>query len=665
MSRRAVTWLIAFGYLSLLALQANAKMVTLIPVPPHLTKRGDDHSHLDLANHEEFTWMVPESETVGANLTVRMPGDNENILSMARFRGMTKNIQCGDKSMEITFYDNSTFQYAMSVWDWVNGADNHTFVMVAEPGDCGQHEDRTLFKISSVQSKKENVAVLGAQKTDWATAAHTYDFRAGHVPDHEHLPLHPNQIKQAKRMYRRLRIRSLWDKTKDAIGGVWDYGKDKYHEHIKPHLPKPAQEAISKVGHVIEDGAKAGFEAVETIYQKVKDRLKPITAPILKVIGKIIPDIGPFKFSLKFKSERQTFTVGPPQLWFRLVFLKVESKGSVDWGIHEIKDGGKNHKEERKKAYIKANKISLDVGSPRLQIGTTLGKKNTTNPGWSKNWEQSKEFPIVEMAPLGFNIPGLASLGPKFGVVAKFSLGTVEASGEFFFPFNVSIPEDAILAVDLSGKKDDIVHVESWMPKFQKTGDWALTGRLSTDITARLQFRVDFASVELFGWKAAKAEVAIGPYITERFAAIVSTHEGCKKENTPNKLFSLSMTTLVGIDVRPEISFGDGAWKDFGAVWSPIEKQFFEHCYQFGPDNLGKGHIKPQPNTTADGKETYSAKDFDNPEPNRDSEDEFLCNNPDPRRSGGRTSIKCITAVQKPGTKQEGEIVRLANKKEL
>lgn len=148
--------------------------------------------------------VVPESETVGANLTVRMPGQNEHILSMARFRGMTKNIQCGDSSMEISFHDNNTFQYAMNVWDWVNGADNHTFVMVAEPGDCGQDEDRTLFKISTLRFKEEYVAVLEAQKTDWATAAHTYDFRAGHIPGDEHVPLHSSQIKHAKRMYQRM-----------------------------------------------------------------------------------------------------------------------------------------------------------------------------------------------------------------------------------------------------------------------------------------------------------------------------------------------------------------------------------------------------------------------------------------------------------------------------
>lgn len=56
MSMHTILWLLAFGYLSLLVLQVNAKIVTLIPVPPHLTKRHDDRSQLDLADREEFTW---------------------------------------------------------------------------------------------------------------------------------------------------------------------------------------------------------------------------------------------------------------------------------------------------------------------------------------------------------------------------------------------------------------------------------------------------------------------------------------------------------------------------------------------------------------------------------------------------------------------------------
>lgn len=479
----------------------------------------------------------------------------------------------------------------------------------------------------------------------------------------------------------------MGDWLKDTASSILNTIKNAYDEGLKPLLPEKVQSFVSTVGHGVKDAVKGVVHAVEAVSHEIKDKLKPIVAPILKVIGKIIPDIGPFKFSLKHKSKKFTFRFGQDKFWVRLVLTDIESKGSVDWGIHEIKDGGKDHNDDRKKAYVKANQISMNIGGPRLQIGTTLHLGTNDTGSWRKHLENSKEIPIVEMTPLGFNVPGLATLGPKFGVAAKFTFGTVEASGEFYFPFNMSIPEDAIIAIDLSGNQDDIVHVESWIPTFEKTGDWALTGRLSTDITARVQFRANFADVELFGWKAAKAEVAIGPYITERFAAIVSTHEGCNEETTPNKLFSLSMTTVAGIDIRPEISFGDGGWKAFEAMWSvsttctyhtpphlslsfdvitnrysqPLEKQLYNLCYQFGPENWGDSHIEPNPQITAHGTETYSAKDFPNPEPNPESEDESLCDRPNPKGSRKRTSIECMQAVKTAGKKQEGDLIRLVD----
>lgn len=56
MYRRAVTWFLALGYLSLLPLYVDAKQVEMVAVPPPLTKRRNDHSNLHLKNREEFLW---------------------------------------------------------------------------------------------------------------------------------------------------------------------------------------------------------------------------------------------------------------------------------------------------------------------------------------------------------------------------------------------------------------------------------------------------------------------------------------------------------------------------------------------------------------------------------------------------------------------------------
>lgn len=111
-----------------------------------------------------------------------MPGDTENILSMEKFDGMVSAITCGNSSISMTFKDDATFAYAQRTWDWVNGADNHTFVMVAGPSDCGNNTDRIPFVISTLQyDEAANTAVLAAQRSEWQTIAHSYDLVVGAV----------------------------------------------------------------------------------------------------------------------------------------------------------------------------------------------------------------------------------------------------------------------------------------------------------------------------------------------------------------------------------------------------------------------------------------------------------------------------------------------------
>ena len=60
------------------------------------------------------------------NFTVYMPRDHENILSMEKFSGHTKSIKCTQSQIDIQFKDTASYDYAKQVWDWVNGADNHS-----------------------------------------------------------------------------------------------------------------------------------------------------------------------------------------------------------------------------------------------------------------------------------------------------------------------------------------------------------------------------------------------------------------------------------------------------------------------------------------------------------------------------------------------------------
>lgn len=137
-----------------------------------------------------LTALIDGSEV--ASLTVDMPGDCEGILSMEHFDGMLTSITCSDDSISMTFRDDETFAFAQRKWDWVNGADNHSFVMVAGPGDCGDNTDRIPFTITTLSFDEEaNVAQLAASRNEWQDIAHTFELVVGavaQIPENDQTP---------------------------------------------------------------------------------------------------------------------------------------------------------------------------------------------------------------------------------------------------------------------------------------------------------------------------------------------------------------------------------------------------------------------------------------------------------------------------------------------
>lgn len=161
---------------------------------------------LDLKSSETFLWgdagkfhgkallsilnmLFPDDQNAKlANLTVYMPGNEENIISTEAFDGMLTSMECNQDNIAMTFEDDATFAYAQQVWDWVNGADNNSFVMVVGVGDCGSTK-RTPFTVSSIAyDEAANKATLAATQSNWETIAHSYDLTVGSVSTQSQTP---------------------------------------------------------------------------------------------------------------------------------------------------------------------------------------------------------------------------------------------------------------------------------------------------------------------------------------------------------------------------------------------------------------------------------------------------------------------------------------------
>ncbi|KAN0083224.1 hypothetical protein V8E54_002312 [Elaphomyces granulatus] len=140
-----------------------------------------DLSQLDLQNFETFLWNVQDGSALG-NLTVYTPDDDEHIISMERFEALTKSITCDQSGVLMVFTDDATLQKAKQVWDWANGNDNRTFIIVAGAQQCGWNQDRQPFVINSVDfDEKATTGKLHGTPKNWTDIVHSYDFRLGHV----------------------------------------------------------------------------------------------------------------------------------------------------------------------------------------------------------------------------------------------------------------------------------------------------------------------------------------------------------------------------------------------------------------------------------------------------------------------------------------------------
>jgi hypothetical protein len=163
-------------------------------------RRSADFSTLNLKSAESFTWggafqpiwtsivanlLTPSAvsqsyHAVVANLTVYTPDFQENIISLQRFKSLLQSVNCTQESIDLKFKDDAALQHAKTTWDWVNTAENYTFILVADTRDCGWNDHRMPFIVSELRfNEKENAAHLAAKASTWQNATHTYTLQVG------------------------------------------------------------------------------------------------------------------------------------------------------------------------------------------------------------------------------------------------------------------------------------------------------------------------------------------------------------------------------------------------------------------------------------------------------------------------------------------------------
>jgi hypothetical protein len=101
---------------------------------------------------------------------------------MEKFDGMLLSCNATQTGLELQFEDDQSFAYAQRVWDWVNGADNHTFLMVVGAGDCDNNPYRVPYSVSELSYDEDlNIAYLNATTGSWRDLAQSYQLQVGNI----------------------------------------------------------------------------------------------------------------------------------------------------------------------------------------------------------------------------------------------------------------------------------------------------------------------------------------------------------------------------------------------------------------------------------------------------------------------------------------------------
>ncbi|KAK6530924.1 hypothetical protein TWF281_007756 [Arthrobotrys megalospora] len=151
-------------------------------IPPHLRKRSDDLSRLDLKENVKMIYggVVSKSQIYMANMTLHQPDDSHPLIMMERFDGLLKDVSCASESITLDFHHKEAMDYAIKTWDWINEGEEDYFFLIANHPGCGEEAQRNPYRVGKVQyDQKIFRTVLTTEAVEWNTVASDFDISLG------------------------------------------------------------------------------------------------------------------------------------------------------------------------------------------------------------------------------------------------------------------------------------------------------------------------------------------------------------------------------------------------------------------------------------------------------------------------------------------------------
>ncbi|KAF3095230.1 hypothetical protein TWF569_000302 [Orbilia oligospora] len=151
---------------------------------PHLKKRADDLSKLDLQDEMQLTWTYPNKDgsmTV-ADMKLKKPEADHPLLALESFDDLTSSIKCEDsnKQISVAFKSSEAMERAIENWDYVNQNKSDFFYLIANHVGCGPDAERHPYKVVGVDFNEAALTTtFSTQATSWNETAASYDMKLG------------------------------------------------------------------------------------------------------------------------------------------------------------------------------------------------------------------------------------------------------------------------------------------------------------------------------------------------------------------------------------------------------------------------------------------------------------------------------------------------------
>ncbi|PLB51915.1 hypothetical protein P170DRAFT_351910 [Aspergillus steynii IBT 23096] len=184
------SWLTSGLLLSLIAQPVlSLELVEIDPPYSDVAARGENlpFEGFDRLQSDSLYWGASaDGKTSLAKFTVDAGDEKVSIINTEKFRNKLRTVNCTQTSLAVDYINPQSFARSRKAWDWINGDENRTLIVIAGREHCGWNKQRMPFKVSKIHfDENTQTAKLTGEASEWKDVFENYELTIGNYNDHK------------------------------------------------------------------------------------------------------------------------------------------------------------------------------------------------------------------------------------------------------------------------------------------------------------------------------------------------------------------------------------------------------------------------------------------------------------------------------------------------